>query len=95
MTINHEHKYAGTIDLILKINNELWIIDVKTSKAIWPSHKLQLSAYKHSMSTPNEYKIGIIHINHNQENYEFKEIDDIFDVFLSVKRIFEYEQNSK
>ncbi len=95
MVINHEHKYAGTVDLILKINKQLWIVDVKTSKAIWPSHRLQLSAYRHAMINTDDYKLGIIHINHNQSKYGFKEIDDIFDVFLSVKRIFEYEQSSK
>ena len=92
MVINHKDKYAGTIDLILKINGELWIVDVKTSKAIWPSHRLQLSAYKHAME--KNHKLGIIHINHNQSEYEFKEIDDIFNVFLAIRTIWEYEHKS-
>src|SRR3990167_5325607 len=44
---NDIHKYAGTIDLILKINGEIWIIDIKTSNHIQSTYKLQLSAYKH------------------------------------------------
>lgn len=107
MVINHEHKYAGTIDIILKIDNQLWIIDIKTSKGIWNTHKLQLSAYKHAMEEykgsshgygkPNtdNYKLGIIHINHNQDSYEFKEVDDVFDVFLAIKTIWEFEQKDE
>jgi len=40
-----EHEYAGTADLICKINNKLWLIDIKTSNSLHTSHELQLAAY--------------------------------------------------
>lgn len=36
---------GGTIDLICEINGETWLIDYKTSNALYPSYELQLSAY--------------------------------------------------
>ncbi len=38
-------KLGGTIDLVCKINGETWLIDYKTSNAIYPSHHLQIGAY--------------------------------------------------
>jgi hypothetical protein len=38
-------KYGGTIDLIAKINGEIWLIDYKTSNYIHKTHELQLAAY--------------------------------------------------
>jgi len=38
--------YAGTIDLIIELNGELWIIDLKTSKSLHTIYDLQLSAYQ-------------------------------------------------
>lgn len=36
---------AGTIDLLCKIDGKPYIVDFKTSNAIYPSHVLQLGAY--------------------------------------------------
>lgn len=38
--------YAGTFDLLAWIDGELWLIDVKTSRRIGPSHKMQLAALR-------------------------------------------------
>jgi len=40
-----EHKYSGTLDLLVQLNGKKWIIDIKTSTAIHTSHYLQMSAY--------------------------------------------------
>jgi hypothetical protein len=37
--------YGGCIDLICKLNNQIWLIDHKTSNYIHKTHELQLSAY--------------------------------------------------
>ena len=39
------HKIAGTCDLVVKLRNELWILDIKTSNSIHTSYDLQLAAY--------------------------------------------------
>lgn len=84
--INKQFEYAGTTDLIVELNGELWIIDFKTSKGLYTSHELQLSAYKHCGYNA---KLGLLKLN--EDSYEFKEVEDKFDLFLAVKKIFDYE----
>lgn len=40
-----KHKIAGTCDLVVEMNGELWILDIKTSNSLHTSYDLQLSAY--------------------------------------------------
>ena len=40
-----EIKVAGTCDLIVEINGELWLIDFKTSNHIQPTYELQTAIY--------------------------------------------------
>lgn len=39
-------KYAGTIDRIVTINGEPWVVDIKTTTAIHPHVGVQLAAYE-------------------------------------------------
>jgi hypothetical protein len=39
------HKYSGTLDLLVEIDNQRWVLDIKTSNAIHESYHLQMSAY--------------------------------------------------
>jgi len=39
------HQYAGTADLIVRINNQIWLLDIKTSNSLHTSYNLQLAAY--------------------------------------------------
>jgi hypothetical protein len=38
--------YGGTVDLYATVNARRTLVDVKTSKAIYPEHKYQVSAYR-------------------------------------------------
>jgi hypothetical protein len=50
--------YGGTIDLICKINDQIWLIDHKSSNYIHKSHELQLAAYCTAWNKLNpQYKI--------------------------------------
>jgi hypothetical protein len=40
------HGYAGTVDLICRIDGVPYVIDFKTSKQVWKEHELQISAYR-------------------------------------------------
>jgi len=40
-----EHKFAGTADIVCKINGETWLLDIKTSNSIHKSFDLQLASY--------------------------------------------------
>lgn len=44
-TFSDKHEYAGTIDLVLEIQDQLWLIDIKTSNQIAPVYHYQTAAY--------------------------------------------------
>lgn len=41
---NPDAGYAGTFDLLIWINGELWLLDIKTSRNTWDENKSQLAA---------------------------------------------------
>ncbi|MCX6788469.1 MAG: hypothetical protein NTZ36_01120 [Candidatus Jorgensenbacteria bacterium] len=47
--VNHEHRYAGTLDAIALIDGKLGILDIKTSQEIYRDYNLQTSAYLAAM----------------------------------------------
>jgi hypothetical protein len=50
-----QYKYAGTADIIVRLNDKLWLLDVKTSNSLHTSYDLQLAAYAKAWSeTHNE-----------------------------------------
>ena len=44
-TFSDQFQYAGTADLIVKMDGEIWLLDVKTSNNLHRSYDLQLAAY--------------------------------------------------
>ena len=85
-------RYAGTVDLVCKINDEIWLIDFKTSSEIWAEYELQVSAYKHAL--PEVQKIGILQLNYKRnkiKKYKFTEIEDKFELFESAIKIWANE----
>jgi hypothetical protein len=47
--INHDERYAGTLDAIAKIDGKVGILDIKTSQEIYRDYNLQTSAYMAAM----------------------------------------------
>jgi len=43
--LNLSEGYAGTFDLLIHIDGELWLIDAKSGKGVYPDYALQLAAY--------------------------------------------------
>lgn len=42
-------RYAGTLDLVAKIDGKVWILDVKTTRSgIFPDNALQIALYRHA-----------------------------------------------
>ena len=52
-----EHKYCGTLDLLVEIDGETWILDIKTSNSVHESHHLQLSAYTKAYEEVHKRKV--------------------------------------
>lgn len=55
--------YAGTLDILAKINGQVYILDIKTSKKISSEHLLQTAAYMYGVNTYGLEKFPGIHIN--------------------------------
>jgi hypothetical protein len=72
---NDKLGYGGTIDMVCKINNQIWLIDYKSGNYIHDSHYLQISAYARAWNELNpNYEIeraGLLHLKAST----LKEID--------------------
>jgi len=44
-TFSDKYEFAGTVDLVLEMNSELWLVDIKTSNYIHPVYHFQTAAY--------------------------------------------------
>lgn len=109
---SEKYNYAGTLDWAVKITNKetqevsYWLIDFKTSQQVWPSHSLQLSAYKHTIENaenniegfnPTNIRMAILQVGYrrNKDQYKFTEIEDDFDMFLVAQKIWEREHGDE
>src|SRR3990167_7888335 len=95
---NDKYNYAGTVDLVCKIDGKFWIVDFKTGQYVWPEYELQLSAYKAALaseSTTNSFSasLAILQIGYrrNKNGYKWNEIEDKFDLFLAAQQIWKNE----
>ena len=52
-----EHKFAGTADIVCKMNGEVWLIDIKTSNSVHKSYDLQLASYAKGLEESRGIKI--------------------------------------
>lgn len=62
-TYSDTHKYAGTADLLVRINGEVWLLDIKTSNSLHRAYDMQLAAYAKSIEEVKGIKVdrtGII-----------------------------------
>ena len=78
--VSEKHKYGGTIDLYCKLNGEYTLVDLKTSKAIYDSHMIQLAAYKNLLEE-NDYKVEQVKIlrigRTDDEGFEVRTQEDL------------------
>jgi hypothetical protein len=100
-----EYKFAGTTDLILEIEGQVWLLDIKTSNSLHKSQELQLSAYAKSWNSSFDQKIdriGILWLKSKSrtpdpkkkklkgKNWEIKEPEDsIEDNFELFMKIYD------
>ena len=95
---SEQYKYAGTLDCVGFTGDSILICDYKTSKAIWPENKLQLSAYWRAyweMTGELPDKLWILRFSkvtgRKSEFYEIEESPyDLFAVFLNALSLWKY-----
>ena len=92
-----KYGFAGTLDIFCYINDEPWIIDIKTSGGIYESHKLQIIAYQQAWyeMTGIMAKTGLLHLNYRTKKgfslvekmtiggreIEFSDFKKVFEVY--------------
>lgn len=101
---NRSQAYAGTLDMIVRLpDGQVWIIDVKTGKGIYPEVALQLAAYAKAefigmpdgseAPMPKIDRAGALHLR--PEGWELVEarIDDaIYNSFLYCREMFRWQE---
>ena len=97
-TVASRSGYAGTLDILCEIEKELYIVDIKTSRSIYDSHKLQIAAYQNAYFEMSglQTKPAILHLNPlTKKGYKFEtelliknepvKASDFFHVFALYK----------
>lgn len=93
MIANQQYWYAGKFDLLAEIHGKVWLLDLKTSRAVYDETALQCAAYAHadmcivkgvSVGFPVVDRIGVVHVTDNGTRlYNLGDIKSAFDEFLS------------
>lgn len=89
-------KFAGTVDIKAERieDGKIGIIDIKRSKDIYPSHEMQVNAYR--MSEGAEWQ-AILQINYKRtktRKWKFTDIEDKFTLFRATMAIWQEETNN-
>jgi len=59
--VSPEHRYGGTVDCYARVDDVLTLIDLKTSRGIFPEHIHQLAAYR-ALLLENGYEVENVRI---------------------------------
>ena len=90
--ITDKYCYAGTCDMIAIVNGKKYLIDLKTSKAIYSDYKLQLAAYR--IIYGEDINVAILRLDKEYGDYEFKDftknIENSEKAFLSLLDYYYY-----
>ncbi len=90
--ISEKHKYAGTLDILAKINSDELptIVDVKTGKDLYPEVHLQLSAYREALKEQGIETEGTAALLLKEDGtYKYETGSNKFEAFLAAKTLYE------
>ena len=96
---SEQHGYAGRADGLYLINNEIVLPDNKTSRNMHKSFWLQFAAYANAVEEMTDVKIdrtatiklGVAGDKHYRFIYEPQPWREAFEVYLAVKKTWEYD----
>jgi hypothetical protein len=97
------HEYAGTADLVVKINGKMWLLDIKTSNSLHTSYGLQLAAYAMAWNETHSHPVeetGILWLKASTrtegkgdkiqgKGWELKSFGNMITNFQMFKNIYE------
>lgn len=85
-----KYKYAGTVDMVAKVNGKLMVVDVKTGKNLYPEVQLQASAYANALKEEGVEVEGTSALLLKEDGkYKFETYNDKLDAFLAAKTLYE------
>jgi len=100
---NRRFNYAGTLDIVAEIDGNIWCIDVKSGKGVYPEYAMQVAAYAHGEfigrqdgneeGLPTVTKGGILHLR--PQSYKFIPCDisdPVFKSFLHCRELFRFTE---
>lgn len=95
VVINKDENYAGTVDLLCEIDGKKYLVDLKTSQYIWPSHELQVTAYLEAFPIDEQIdmELAILQLGYrmNKNKYKFTVIEEKWEEFKAAKVIWANE----
>ena len=87
-----KYKYRGRCDLVVRLDGELWIIDIKTGPCRW-SHGYQLRAYEQAYfeTTGEHARMGVLALTDKtkQGYHRLKETNTPVILWVALKAIFD------
>lgn len=93
-----KHKYSGTFDWLLKMNDKIVLIDIKTSKYVDQDYALQLVAYKNALIEMDIIDhidtMAVLHLKPDG-TFSFQEMDVDINVFLAALTIWSWRNEIK
>ena len=96
---NAEDGYAGTVDYLCRIGDEVWLIDFKTGQSVWTEYELQISAYKKALELQGIHvdKMATLQVGYrrNKNGWKLTEIEDKYPLFLHAKAIWQEEHGGE
>ncbi len=101
---NRQYNYAGTLDLICRIDGLNWLIDTKSGKGVYPEYAMQVAAYargefighQDGMEEPLPIidKGAVLHLR--PDGYHFIPVaigKEVFDSFLYCREMFRFQDD--
>ena len=96
--VSELYGFGGTIDCLAKVNEELWLVDHKTGKAIYPEMAHQLAAYSHLLTEAgyNVANARILRIGRDEtidfEERVFNDMKIHWQIFQSCLNIYNLQK---
>jgi len=75
--VSEKYRYGGTLDALLEIDDELTLLDWKTSTHISLDYKLQVAAYLYLLQEQNitPSRVGVLRLPKTDGEFEYYEAD--------------------
>lgn len=95
---SREEQFAGTADLVARINGLLTLLDYKTSKGIYDEYWLQAAAYAKAKEEEGKYKfdqIGVLRIPKTGRDFEVgfrNDQDELYEVFKACRKVYNFKK---